>query len=766
MAYFDKYGVEFADDRKTLVKCPRDLKGEYVIPDGVTSIGNSAFLWCEGLTSITIPNSVTSIENYAFAGCEGLTSIIIPNSVTSIEQAAFDAVPNIVYTGTAIGSPWGAKGINGYVDGYLVYADVSKSILLACSTQVEGEIVIPNSVTSIGNSAFAGCEGLTAITIPNGVTSIGDEAFWCCKGLTAITIPNSVTSIGNYAFAGCSSLPVEDNLRYADTYLVEAVDNTLSAYTIKEGTKWIGRNAFKGCTGLTSITIPNGVTSIGDEAFEGCTSLTSITIPNSVRCIGLGIFRECSKLKYITLPNSITQIGKQSFYDCTSLEEITLSQHLSEIPDWCFRGCENLKSLSIPPTIKAIGTKSIIFCKSLTSLIIPEGVTSIKEYAIWDCRNLRSITLPHSLQLVEKNALYDLPSLKEVCIPYGQRARFMEMGLESFADIIVERDNEELTILFNLAKAYEFGVGISQSIPQALVIYIQAAEKGSAEAAYHLGKWYEEGEYVPQDLPKALEYFLQAAKSGFFNAQKQAERVQTTIVQIQAEEQRAEELRKQEEGKRRKIEEDKRYAEQLRQQQEAQRINTLFFDTETTGVPWNYKAPVSNTANWPRLVQLAWIITDNDGHILKRKSVIIQPNGFIIPNDAASVHGITTERAQREGQPLYKVLEEFYTDLNFAEKVVGHNIDFDQHIVGAEMYRLAMDYDLLMKKTCICTMKSTTDYCAIPNPNTYHGGYKWPSLQELYRKLFGCNFDDAHDALADITATKECFFELRKRRII
>ena len=194
--------------------------------------------------------------------------------------------------------------------------------------------------------------------------------------------------------------------------------------------------------------------------------------------------------------------------------------------------------------------------------------------------------------------------------------------------------------------------------------------------------------------------------------------------------------------------------------------STLFFDTETTGVPRNYRAPVSDSVNWPRLVQLAWMMVDKDGKVLKQTSVIIKPDGFSIPQDASAVHGITTERAQREGLPLSEVLEEFATDLSLAEQVVGHNIDFDQHIVGAELYRLGMDYNALMDKPCICTMKSSTDFCAIPNPNSYFGGYKWPSLQELYRKLFNRDFSDAHDALADITATKECFFALRNRGII
>lgn len=200
--------------------------------------------------------------------------------------------------------------------------------------------------------------------------------------------------------------------------------------------------------------------------------------------------------------------------------------------------------------------------------------------------------------------------------------------------------------------------------------------------------------------------------------------------------------------------------------QEILQDSIIFFDTETTGKPRNYRAPVIDSYNWPRLVQLAWIMADKNGNVLKKKSVIIKPDGFSIPSEAVKVHGITTDRANREGKPLQEVLEEFAMDLSLAEQVVGHNIDFDQHIVGAELCRLNMDYDALMDKPCICTMRSSTDFCAIPNSNSYYGGYKWPSLQELYRKLFNRSFDDAHDALSDVTATKECFFELKRRGVI
>jgi DNA polymerase III epsilon subunit-like protein len=187
----------------------------------------------------------------------------------------------------------------------------------------------------------------------------------------------------------------------------------------------------------------------------------------------------------------------------------------------------------------------------------------------------------------------------------------------------------------------------------------------------------------------------------------------------------------------------------------------LFFDTETTGVPLNYNAPSSDTQNWPRLVQLAWILTDENGNRILTGNLIVKPDGFNIPADASKVHGISTERAKEEGVPLAEVIERFKSDLNMATYIVGHNIEFDKKIVGAEMIRLGMK-DIMDSKKSYCTMQSSIDFCKIPGKY----GYKYPKLQELYKKLFGIEFDNAHNAMSDIEATEKCFWELKKRKLI
>lgn len=187
----------------------------------------------------------------------------------------------------------------------------------------------------------------------------------------------------------------------------------------------------------------------------------------------------------------------------------------------------------------------------------------------------------------------------------------------------------------------------------------------------------------------------------------------------------------------------------------------LFFDTETTGIPKDYNAPISDSDNWPRLVQLSWILTKDDNVIISHKNYIIKPNGFNIPLEASNLHGITTFKAINEGVDLKVAISSFLDDLSKATIIVGHNIEFDINIVGAELYRLNIKNPLPTMKF-ICTMKESTDYCAIPGKYNY----KWPKLDQLYKKLFNKSFNNQHNAASDISATMKCFFELKKRNII
>ena len=291
-AWTDEFGVKYSKDGKKLLESTNWKLTNYTIRQGTRSICDAAFSWCSSLQSVTIPDSVTSIGDSAFEHCSFLHSVTIPESVTIIKRNPFYDCP--------------ARVINHsnhftIFEGNLYTSERRKLI----SSLSKGEnFIIPDSVTSIGDSAFEDCSSLQSVTIPNSVTRIGDNAFNDCKSLQSVTIPDSVTSIGDSAFVYCSSL---------------------QSVNIPDSVTSIGDSAFSVCLSLHSVTIPNSVTRIGDSAFSWCSSLHSVTIPNSVTSIGDYAFTFCSSLQSVTIPDSVTSIGDSAFSHCSSLQSIFIS---------------------------------------------------------------------------------------------------------------------------------------------------------------------------------------------------------------------------------------------------------------------------------------------------------------------------------------------------------------------------------------------------------------------------------------------------------
>jgi len=187
-----------------------------------------------------------------------------------------------------------------------------------------------------------------------------------------------------------------------------------------------------------------------------------------------------------------------------------------------------------------------------------------------------------------------------------------------------------------------------------------------------------------------------------------------------------------------------------------------FFDTETTGLPKNWNAPITKLDNWPRIIQLAWMVTDLTGEIITSEKHLIKPDGWVVPVEKFWIdNGYSTEQCEEHGVPLADVLDLFLNALCGCTTVVSHNMDYDLKVTGAEMIRY--QYSFLTPKIKMCTKEIGTDVCKIPGN---YGKYKWPKLTELHQFLFNKGFDDAHDALADVTACKNCFFEMAKRGII
>ena len=382
-----------------------------VIKNGVTSIGDYAFSYCSGLTSVTIPDSVTNIGWEAFSGCSGLTKV----NISSIE-----AWCKINFECTSSNPLYYAHNLylNGELVIDLVIPDSITSIgwgaFYGCSGLTS--VTIGNSVTSIGRSAFRDCSGLTSVTIPDSVTSIVDFAFYKCSGLTSITIPDSVTSIGGHAFSDCSGLKeltmpcsakIDNDFSFYNCTNIEKVTLTKGTGTmqnygeysryqvtpwyisrsnmkelvIEDGVKNISNSAFRDCSGLKSITIPDSVTSIGSFAFSGCSGLTSVTIPDSVTSIDDYAFSGCSSLTSITIPDSVTSIRMYVFYGCSGLTSVTIPDSVTSIVVHAFSGCSSLTSITIPNSVTSIGDYAFSDCSSLTSIQVD------KDNEVYDSRD-------------------------------------------------------------------------------------------------------------------------------------------------------------------------------------------------------------------------------------------------------------------------------------------------------------------------------------------------------------------------------------------
>ena len=350
------------------------------IGEGVTSIGDAAFVDCTSLTSIQIPNSVTSIGEGAFSGCTGLNSVTIGNSVTSIGYSAFFSCTRLT------------------------------------------SISIPNSVTSIGRGAFSWCTGLTSVTIGNSVTYIGTDAFSDCSNLKQLTFY-------------CKEVSEWFDYDYK---------SNIQQVFIGESVKTIGYNAFNGFTGLTSVTIPNSVTNIGDWAFSGCSSLTSIEIPNSVTSIGERAFEACKRLASITIPRSVTEIGYSVFRGCSSMTSITVDPEnmvydsrencngiIESETNTLIQGCKNT---IIPDGVVSIGRDAFSECTGLTSIILPSSIKSIND-AFYGCTKLSKVVisdLEAYCKIIFSRTYVD----SETCLPLYY-AKHLFLNDEEIKDLVI-----------------------------------------------------------------------------------------------------------------------------------------------------------------------------------------------------------------------------------------------------------------------------------------------------------------------------------------
>lgn len=394
-----------------------------VIPNGVASIGGSAFSGCTSLEAVEIGNGVVSLGRQAFMNCSTLETLTLPDSLTSIGAEAFSGCTSLKSYSLS------GESMAYAVEEGVIY-DIDKTAIVAFPSGKTGEIIIPNTVTTVGNYAFAGAV-IDKVTFQTGLKSMGDYAFSGAQTKTVI-LPEGLETIGRNAFAhsGITSITIPESVLTVGSYLF--YQSALEEITILAPLNHLAGNMFNGCASLTKVTLPEGLQNLGDPSdintntFGSCTSLESITIPSTVTSIGDYDFSYCTGIKSITIPSSVRTIKKYAFYN-SGLTSITIPETVESVGISVFESCADLTSAAI--NISTVSDEMFKNCANLKSVTLAEDTVELKDAVFNGCAKLSSLVLPETLNYIGSETFLGCKSLSSLTVP----ASIKYVGGEAFS---------------------------------------------------------------------------------------------------------------------------------------------------------------------------------------------------------------------------------------------------------------------------------------------------------------------------------------------
>lgn len=470
-----------------------------ILPDSLTYIGDYGFYGCTSLDNIYLPNSLEKLGNYVFKNCSMLESISLSNSLKRFDASILSGT-NVTHL--ELPDSVTVVSLNG-ISNQLTFLRWTAGIPIISRSQFQGmanletvilpegvteisdgedefwstgfnsgvykygafrfdtalkSIILPNTLTKIGNYAFFGCTGLIDIQWGTNITSIGEYAFSGCTRLRKILIPDSITSIESWAFQNCTGIntvKLPDSLITIKSYAFYGC-SSIAEISLPQGLKSVGDSAFYG-TSITQLTLPDSVTQvslsgianqltylrwtagiplIGHSRFQGMNMLETIILPEGVTEIAdgqdeivstgfnsyvnkYGAFRFDTALKTVVLPKSLTKIGDYAFDGCTSLQSITIGENITQLGAFAFNNCNNLNTIHWNEGVKSIGRCSFSDCTQLSQLELPNTIETIEACAFYGCTNITSIKLPSSLKKIEYAAFSNCKKISAIEFPEG-----------------------------------------------------------------------------------------------------------------------------------------------------------------------------------------------------------------------------------------------------------------------------------------------------------------------------------------------------------